>query len=556
MRERILASTSLLVIALAAGASSASSASTVGIRPIKIVYTATQPDTLHSFEAGVVALDLATGRRTWLVSEDDAGEPSLSSDGKTLAFARDGIWIANGDGSGAHPIVRERSATWPAVSPDGRYVAYTSDGLWIAKSDGSAKRRIHPRGAVSSWSPDGRRLVFDERQRIYVINADGTRAEPLTNPGSHNDDEPAWSPDGRSIVFVRDGDVYLVASGGGSPRRITRTKEWESDVSWSPDSRRLAFERAFEIYSMRIDGTSERRLTHNDIQEVAPIWAPNGDSLLFGAAPDSEIFVMRARGAKPIQLTINDASDEAVAWSPAGDRIAFASGRGGRHGVYLMRADGTGTRLLFRTASPVRRVEWSPSADRVLTETGDAVIVVDTSNGSARPLARGSYAATWSPDGQRIAYVVGVSVFVASKRGERARRLATIVGFDGSPEWAYVDWSPRGAIAFSVEGRDDVALRVVSESGKVLRDLSGSQPRWSPDGKHLAFTRGKLSVLRSSDGRVRRLNAGTYPFSPRWSSDGQSIVVRDEDGIWRVPIIRGRRVRLVRAAAVGEIDVR
>ncbi len=368
-----------LAILAAVGSKSFASTATNAADRVDLVYTSTQPEAPYSFQSGLVSLDLVSGRRTWLVSDGEAEEPSLSADGRTLAFARDGVWIARSDGSEARRVVNDEFASWPALSPDGERVSYSDDGLWVVEVDSGAKQRVHPRGAVSNWSPDGRRLVFDERTRIYVINADGTGARPLTSPGSNvNDDDPAWSPDGRSIAFIRDSDVHVVSSEGGAPQRLTRTRQFES-VSWSPDSRKLVFEGSFEIYSMNADGTAQRRLTRNDTYEGQPIWAPNG-RVVFESAPDSEIFVRR--GTRAIQLTDNDASDGAVAWSPNGSRMAYSSGQSGRHAVYLMRRDGAGQRELTRTTSQVQTLEWSPSGDRLLAVTGGGALLVDTSSGA------------------------------------------------------------------------------------------------------------------------------------------------------------------------------
>ena len=57
-------------------------------------------------------------------------------------------------------------------------------------------------GHSPSWSPDGKRLAFDDGRRIGIINADGSGLRYLTHPKGR-DVEPAWSPDGHTIAFVR-----------------------------------------------------------------------------------------------------------------------------------------------------------------------------------------------------------------------------------------------------------------------------------------------------------------------------------------------------------------
>lgn len=71
---------------------------------------------------------------------DNYRYPSVSPDGKTIAFVRDipeGIWLMNIDGSGLHQI--QKGGSWPAWSPDGKYIAYlgtvaASRGLKVVDS--------------------------------------------------------------------------------------------------------------------------------------------------------------------------------------------------------------------------------------------------------------------------------------------------------------------------------------------------------------------------------------------------------------------------------------
>src|SRR5581483_6258552 len=65
-------------------------------------------------------------------------------------------------------------------------------------------------------------------------------------------------------------------------------------------------------------------------------------------------------------------------------------------------------------------------------------------------------------------------------------------------------------------------------------------PRWSPDGKMLAFivrfgNMGDICLIKAQHGAVRRLTTGTDSISPSWSRDGFSIYYSSrERGMWQV----------------------
>ncbi len=97
---------------------------------------------------------------------------------------------------------------------------------------------------------------------------------------------------------------------------------------------------------MRADGSGEGRLSPqpegDDVRrtpaqaffQVEPAWSPDGEQIAFASRRDgrSHIYVMSADGSGTRQLTSGKHDDTAPAWSPDGKWIAFA--RDGR--LYLM----------------------------------------------------------------------------------------------------------------------------------------------------------------------------------------------------------------------------
>ena len=241
----------------------------------------------------------------------------------------------------------------PAWSPDGRTIVFVSwrDGngeVYAMDADGSGPRNLTQNPAQDvrpAWSPDGRSIAFvssrDGQSEIYVMNADGSRKRNLTRDRA-NDDYPTWSPDGRRIAFLHGrgrgrGQLYVVNADGSGLRnlgRIAGPALFASQPVWSPDGRTIYFGR----YLVSTDGSGARKLPY--IPLIA-VWSPDGRQIAFvgnratglpgpGARfkDDSEIYVMNADGSGTRRLTHNVGYDGEPAWSPDGRKIAFQSKTG------------------------------------------------------------------------------------------------------------------------------------------------------------------------------------------------------------------------------------
>ena len=105
-----------------------------------------------------------------------------------------------------------------------------------------------------------------------------------------------------------------------------------SQLVWSPDGRTIYFGR----YLVSTDGSGARKLPYIPLTAV---WSPDGRQIAFvgnaeepapGAAwscckANSDIYVMNADGSGTRRLTHNVGYDGEPAWSPDGRKIAFQS---------------------------------------------------------------------------------------------------------------------------------------------------------------------------------------------------------------------------------------
>jgi Tol biopolymer transport system component len=210
----------------------------------------------------------------------------------------------------------------------------------------------------AKWSPDGRRLAYDDGNQILVARADGTHSRSVA-VGSH----PAWSPDGREIAFVApdpdggsDTGIWRLDLGTGTRKQVTDGPE-----DLSPDWSRkgvIAFRRGFQrdddygnVFTVRPDGSGLTRLTGPGGD--GPSWSPDGRRLLFTRG--DQLRVIGAAGGRSRAIRVPQASHAGAVWSPDG-RLIAVNGFQGR--ITVARLSGK----VVRTIGPRRSYasSWQP----------------------------------------------------------------------------------------------------------------------------------------------------------------------------------------------------
>jgi serine/threonine protein kinase/Tol biopolymer transport system component len=175
---------------------------------------------------------------------------------------------------------------------------------------------------------------------------------------------------------------------------------------------------------------------------------------------------------------------------------------------------------------------------------GNAAWTLPVLGGAARRL--GNVVATdasWSADGDRLAYTSGKDLYIAKGDGAEPRRLVTA---DGTASWPR--WSPDGSrLRFTVSGANGSAIWEIAADGSGLHPLLtgwNSPPAeccgsWTPDGRYFVFqsSRGGVadiwamreagSLFRRVDHQPVQLTSGpTSTFAPLPGTDGNQLFVR------------------------------
>lgn len=93
-------------------------------------------------------------------------------------------------------------------------------------------------------SPNGDKIAFCYKGDVYVVNANGGKAQQLTTTTAY-ETSPIWSPDGKHLAFATDRngnfDVYLIPAEGGVPQRITTNSASEMPLAFSPDGKEIYY---------------------------------------------------------------------------------------------------------------------------------------------------------------------------------------------------------------------------------------------------------------------------------------------------------------------------
>jgi WD40-like Beta Propeller Repeat len=210
----------------------------------------------------------------WLMRADGTGAQRLaanatgvswSADSKRLAYASGGIWIASVTGGRPRQITQDSSDGAPSLSPDGRSVAFVRTGsapLLIIKHNG--RERIISVGLDGQpfWSPNGEWIALRGTDTISIFGTDGLLLETFPTARTfclHACVSPvAWSPDG-SLVAYGDGDgIKLVAGSGGEPRLLVDSPWWNDaspqGLAWSPLGDEIAFATKAGVSVATLDG--------------------------------------------------------------------------------------------------------------------------------------------------------------------------------------------------------------------------------------------------------------------------------------------------------------
>lgn len=494
----------------------------------------------------------------------------------------------------------------PAISPDRAEIAFVSGGdIWTVPAAGGEARLLVSHAATEArpiYSPDGRRLAFMSNRTgnmdIYVLTLDAGDVRRITFDDA-NDQLDAWSPDGRWLYFSstsRDiaamNDIYRVSPEGGTPLAVSADRYVnEFFTAPAPDNERIAFAARgissaqwwrrgsshidqSEIWTRRISGDdSYQRVTEGGAREVWPMWSADGERLFYVSdrSGAQNLWVRSINGGRsPRQLT--NFTDGRVLWaniSYDGRAIVFErdfgiwrfdTSSGDATPVQIRRrgapASPTGAREFF--TNRFQEIALAPDGRKIaFTVRGEVFAASATDGGTAQRVTNtpeNESEIAWSPDSRRLVYVSdragGGDIFLYDFSTNRETQLTSGATHDSFPRF-----SPDGrTLAFVRDGREIRALDVEARRERVVAtgtfDRSPLNPArpfvWSPDNRFIAFFAVGNRSFRNvyvapvegggaqSAGRPVSFLANVFSNTLSWTTDGKAILFdssqRTEEG--------------------------
>ena len=479
---------------------------------------------------------------------DSATSPSLSPDGKTLAFIR-GPSTFFGSGQiyvkalpDGEPVQLTRDGLnkmSPVFSPDGSRVAYTAVdqnfdwNTWIVSLVGREPQLWLKNASGLSWT-DPLHVLFSEmtgtgiHMSLVTTTEDRTETRSVYQPadGQGMAHRSSLSPNRKSVLLVEMvSNVFkrcrVVPADGSSPGRSVGPDGQCTAGAWSTDGRWMYFSvkvnGVFHIWRQQSpDGTPEQ-LTSGTSEEEGIAIAPDGRSLFtsLGTAR-SAIWIHDARGDREV-------SGEGNAFVPTlAPVMSQPFSADGRKLFYLVRQGAQGAGMDQRSGAlwvtdleTERRELVLPGFDVIaydVSRDGKRIVFAALDNMGRSRLWLARLDGKLSPrqissleaDGPRF----GVNDDIFFRGGDSAARFIFRMGEDGDdvhravaePVLFFMSISPDGAwLVARVASKElgaNAAVAFSTQDGRTVPLCADCEADWSPDG--LEFVIRGLLLQRTS----------------------------------------------------------
>ena len=374
---------------------------------------------------------------------------------------------------------------------------------------------------VKSLATDGSRVYFSELAVAQTVLAQVSvvGGETVLIPAPLSGPQIIDISQSRSELLVADitdaeleWPFYVLPLPGGSPHPLGELRA--HDAAWSPEGERLVYANGSSLYLAKSDGSASHQLATVDGTPFFTRWSPDGSRLRFSVEDpktgSESLWEVSANGTNLRRLLpgwSNPSAECCGNWTPDGNYFVFRSGRTAAHPtdratLWAIREKGSSFR---RAAHEPVQLTFGPLDFRECLPGKDG---------------RKLFVVGGLPRGEAVRYDAKSRQFVSYLSGISAEFLA----FSRDGDWVTYVAYPDGTLWRSkVDGSQRLQLS--------FRPMFAAGPRWSPDGKRIAFMAAepgkpfKIRLVSADGGSVQQITTGERNESdPSWSADGNSLV--------------------------------
>jgi dipeptidyl aminopeptidase/acylaminoacyl peptidase len=295
--------------------------------------------------------------------------------------------------------------------------------------------------------------------------------------------------------------------------------------------------------------------------------------------PWGQLFVMTIADGKSVRFGAERDPSGSPEWSPDGQWLAYRGRLGDKSGLIVARPDGSAARFVaevMTTNAPLpdagRTAAWSPDSKRIAFVSAVPGPETADSEGDPRVITRYLYkpdaaeGQTHFNDNRRL------HLFLADLASGRVEQLTSGNHYEHS-----IDWSPNGQELLFLTNRDadsdeffNYDIYALKLADKSLRRITATesneyQPRWSPDGRMIAYEATKRGLtdrettmedthawVMNADGTNAHEVAGHVDDRqgpPAWSADSRALLFtvqeRGSTRLYRAPLDGGKPEAIV-----------